>query len=252
MPIVQESPPFMRAFTLASMDTPGPYESKATEAYYNVTLPDPKWTPAEVESYMRGGFSRTIIEMVSIHEAFPGHYVQFLWMPQMRSKTRKLYACSSNAEGWAHYSEQMMIDEGVAGNDPKQRLAQLQEALLRAARYVVGIRMHTRGMKLEQAIDFFQKEGLQSKKVAEMEAKRGTEDPTYLYYTYGKLRDPEAARRLQEEARRRLQPAQVPRCVLVGGCGAAAVGAQGAAANSERCYWKRSGASFGLTVILSY
>ncbi len=187
MPIVQESPPFMRAFTLASMDTPGPYETKATEAYYNVTLPDPKWSPAEVESYMRGGYSRTIIEMVSIHEAFPGHYVQFLWMPKMRSRTRKLYACSSNAEGWAHYAEQMMIDEGAAGNDPKQRLAQLQEALLRAARYVVGIRMHARGMTVAQAVDFFQREGLQSKKVAEMEAKRGTEDPTYLYYTYGKL-----------------------------------------------------------------
>jgi uncharacterized protein (DUF885 family) len=187
MPIVQESPPFMRAFTLASMDTPGPYESKATEAFYNVTLPDPKWSAAEVESYMRGGFSRTIIEMVSIHEAFPGHYVQFLWMPKMRSRTRKMYGCSSNAEGWAHYSEQMMIDEGAAGSDPKQRLAQLQEALLRAARYVVGIRMHTRGMTLAQAIEFFQTEGLQSKKVAEMESKRGTEDPTYLYYTFGKL-----------------------------------------------------------------
>ncbi len=187
MPIVQESPPFMRAFTLASMDTPGPYESKATEAYYNVTLPDPSWPPADVESYLRGGFSRTIIEMVSIHEAFPGHYVQFLWMPKMRSKTRKLYACSSNAEGWAHYAEQMMIDEGVAGDDPKQRLAQLQEALLRAARYVVGIRMHTRGLTLPQAIELFEKQGLQTHKVAEMEAKRGTEDPTYLYYTYGKL-----------------------------------------------------------------
>ncbi len=187
MPIVQESPPFMRAFTLASMDTPGPYEAKATEAYYNVTLPDPKWTATEVESYMRGGFSRTVSEMVSIHEAFPGHYVQFLWMPKMRTRTRKLYACSSNAEGWAHYAEQMMIDEGVAGTDPKQRLAQLQEALLRAARYVAGIRMHTRGMTLPQAIELFEKQGLQSHKVAEMEAKRGTEDPTYLYYTYGKL-----------------------------------------------------------------
>jgi len=187
MPIVQESPPFMRAFTLASMDTPGPYETHATEAYYNVTLPDPKWTPAEVDSYMRGGFSRTVIEMVSIHEAFPGHYVQFLWMPKMRSRTRKLYACSSNAEGWAHYAEQMMIDEGIAGADPKQHLAQLQEALLRAARYVAGIRMHTRGMTVAQAIELFEKQGLQSHKVAEMEAKRGTEDPTYLYYTYGKL-----------------------------------------------------------------
>ena len=202
MPIVQESPPFMRAFTLASMDTPGPYETHATEAYYNVTLPDPKWTPAEVESYLRGGFSRTVIEMVSIHEAFPGHYVQFLWMPEMRSRTRKMYACSSNAEGWAHYAEQMMIDEGVAGNDPKQRLAQLQEALLRAARYVVGIRMHTQGMTLPQAIELFEKQGLQSHKVAEMEAKRGTEDPTYLYYTYGKLE----ILKLRDDYKRKLGP----------------------------------------------
>ncbi|HEX6837479.1 MAG TPA: DUF885 domain-containing protein [Polyangia bacterium] len=200
MPKVQESPPFMRAFTLASMDTPGPYETKATEAYYNVTLPDPKWKPADVESYLRGGFSRTVIEMVSIHEAFPGHYVQFLWMPKMRSRTRKLYACSSNAEGWAHYAEQMMIDEGVAGSDPKQRLAQEQEALLRAARYVVGIRMHTRGMTLPQAIELFEKQGLQSHKVAEMEAKRGTEDPTYLYYTYGKLE----ILKLRDEYKRKL------------------------------------------------
>lgn len=204
MPKVQESPPFMRAFTLASMDTPGPYETRATEAYYNVTLPDPKWTPTEVESYLRGGFSRTVIEMVSIHEAFPGHYVQFLWMPKMPSRTRKLYACSSNAEGWAHYAEQMMIDQGAASSggavDPKQRLAQLQEALLRAARYVVGIRMHTRGMTLPQAIELFEKQGLQSHKVAEMEAKRGTEDPTYLYYTYGKLE----ILKLRDEYRKKL------------------------------------------------
>jgi uncharacterized protein (DUF885 family) len=200
MPIVQESPPFMRAFTLASMDTPGPFEAKATEAYYNVTLPDPKWSAAEVESYLRGGFSRTIIEMVSIHEAFPGHYVQFLWMPQMKSRTRKMYGCSSNAEGWAHYSEQMMIDEGAAGADPKQRLAQLQEALLRAARYVVGIKMHTRGMSLQDGMALFEREGLQSKKVAEMEAKRGTEDPTYLYYTYGKLE----ILKLRDEYKRKL------------------------------------------------
>jgi uncharacterized protein (DUF885 family) len=185
MPKVQESPSFMRAFTLASMDTPGPFEPKATEAYYNVTLPDPKWPPADVESYLRGGFSRTLIDTVSIHEAFPGHYVQFLWMPKMRSRTRKLYYCSSNAEGWAHYAEQMMLDAGYG--DAKLRLAQTQEALLRAARYVVGIRMHTKGMTLPAAIAFFESAGFQSHKVAEMEAKRGTEDPTYLYYTFGKL-----------------------------------------------------------------
>ena len=187
MPIVQESPPFMRAFTLASMDTPGPFETHANEAYYNVTLPDPSWPADQVESYMRGGFSRGIIQLVSIHEAFPGHYVQFLWMPKMPTRTRKLYACSSNAEGWAHYSEQMMLDEGWGSGDPKLRLAQVQEALLRAARYVVGIRMHTQGMSMADAQQLFMTRGLQSKKVAEMETKRGTEDPTYLYYTWGKL-----------------------------------------------------------------
>jgi uncharacterized protein (DUF885 family) len=187
LPIVQESPPFMRAFTLASMDTPGPYEHRATEAYYNVTLPSPKMSATEAESYMRGAFSRPVIELTSIHEAYPGHYLQFQWMPKMRSKTRKLYSCSSNVEGWAHYTEQMMVDEGIGGGDPKVRLAQIEEALLRATRYVAGIRMHTRGMTLPEAVDLFVRVGMQSRPVAEMEAKRGTEDPTYLYYTWGKL-----------------------------------------------------------------
>src|SRR5262249_53790864 len=84
MAIVQESPPFMRAFTLASMDTPGPYETKATEAYYNVTLPSPQMSAADAEGYLRGAFSRPVIELTSIHEAFPGHYLQFQWMPKMR------------------------------------------------------------------------------------------------------------------------------------------------------------------------
>ena len=144
-------------------------------------------------------------------------------------KTRKLYACSSNAEGWAHYAEQMMIDEGVGGDDPKQHLAQLQEALLRAARYVVGIRMHTRGMTLPQAIDFFQQQGLQSQKVAEMESKRGTEDPTYLYYTYGKLQILTLRDDYKKKLGAALQPAQVPRCLLVGGGDSAAAGATRAA-----------------------
>jgi uncharacterized protein (DUF885 family) len=187
LPRVQETPPFMRALTFASMETPGPFEPKATEAYYNVTLPDPAWPAAQVEDFMRGAFNRTLIDVVSIHEAFPGHYVQFLWLPRVHSKVRKFEHVSSNAEGWAHYCEQMLVDEGYGAGDPKLRLAQLQDALLRAARYVAGIRMHTRGMTLEQSIELFQKEGYQSKKVAEMESRRGTENPTYLYYTLGKL-----------------------------------------------------------------
>jgi uncharacterized protein (DUF885 family) len=186
-PRVQETPPFARATTLASMDTPGPFETRATEAFYNVTLPEKSWTPAQVEDYLRGAFNRPLIDVVSIHEAFPGHYTQFIWLPKLSSKVRKLETANSNVEGWAHYCEQMLLDEGYGGGDARLRLAQLQDALLRAARYVVGIRMHTRGMTYDQAVEFFQKEGYQSKKVAEMEARRGTGDPTYLIYTLGKL-----------------------------------------------------------------
>jgi uncharacterized protein (DUF885 family) len=100
---------------------------------------------------------------------------------------RKLMFSSSNAEGWAHYTEQMMLDEGYGGGDKKLRLGQLQDALLRDARYIAGIEMHTGKMTLQQATDFFVKEGYQVRPVAEKEAKRGTSDPTYLVYTLGKL-----------------------------------------------------------------
>jgi uncharacterized protein (DUF885 family) len=185
-PIVEETPPFMRALTSASMDTPGPYEKVAKEAFFNVTLPDPAWPAKDVDEYLQG-FNRGTIISTAVHEAYPGHYIQFLWVPSATSKVRKLMGCGSNAEGWAHYTEQMMIDEGYGNGDLKLRLGQLQDALLRDARYVVGIRMHTGKMTMEQAIDFFVQEGHQVRPTAEKEAKRGTSDPTYLVYTLGKL-----------------------------------------------------------------
>jgi uncharacterized protein (DUF885 family) len=194
-PILEETPPFMRATTTASMDTPGPYETHATEAYFNVTLPDPDMTPAEVEGYMHSFNIGTIIS-TAVHEAYPGHYVQFLWLPQAPSKVRKLLGANTDIEGWAHYCEQMMLDEGygrpgAGAKDEREskllRLGQLQDALLRNARFIVGIEMHTGNMTMEQAEEFFQKEGYQSKEVAEVETKRGAGDPTYLYYTLGKL-----------------------------------------------------------------
>jgi uncharacterized protein (DUF885 family) len=103
------------------------------------------------------------------------------------SKVRKLLGANSNAEGWAHYSEQMMIDEGYGNGDLKLRLGQLQDALLRNARFIVGIEMHTGKMTFDQGIDFFVKEGMQTHTNGERETKRGTSDPTYLYYTLGKL-----------------------------------------------------------------
>jgi uncharacterized protein (DUF885 family) len=186
MPTVEETPPFMRALTSASMDSPGPYEEVAKLAFFNVTLPDPAWPPKEIDEYLQG-FNRGTVVSTAIHEAFPGHYVQFLWVPSVATRVRKLMGCGSNAEGWAHYTEQMMLDEGYGNGDLKLRLGQIQDALLRDARYIAGIRMHTGDMTMEQAIEFFVKEGHQVRPTAEKEAKRGTSDPTYLVYTLGKL-----------------------------------------------------------------
>ena len=186
MPIVEETPPFARALTSASMDTPGAYEQVAKEAYFNVTPVDKKWSAVQAEDWLRS-FNRGTIASTAIHEAFPGHYVQFLWMPAAPSKVRKLISANTYVEGWAHYCEQMMIDEGYGGGDLKLRLGQLQDALLRDARFVVGIKIHTGQMTFEEGADFFVKEGYQTKITGERETKRGTSDPIYLYYTLGKL-----------------------------------------------------------------
>jgi uncharacterized protein (DUF885 family) len=194
-PIVQETPPFERATTTASMDTPGPFETKATEAYFNVTLPAPGDSAADVASLMEGFNIGTIVS-TSTHETFPGHFMQYLWTERAPTKVRKTFYANTNGEGWAHYCEQMMLDEGYGqpGTGAKDaleakyiRLGQLQDALLRDARFVVGIKMHTGKMSFDEAKEFFVKEGFQTSKIAEIESKRGTSDPTYLYYTLGKL-----------------------------------------------------------------
>jgi uncharacterized protein (DUF885 family) len=186
LPIVEETPPFMRALTSASMDMPGPYEKVAKEAFFNVTLPDKGLNARDVEEYMQG-FNRGVIVSTAIHEAYPGHYLQGLWLERAPSKARKLIGANTYIEGWAHYCEQMMLDEGYGNGDLKLRLGQLQDALLRNARYVVGIEMHTGKMTFDQAVEFFVKEGFQTRSNAVKETKRGTSDPTYLYYTLGKL-----------------------------------------------------------------
>jgi uncharacterized protein (DUF885 family) len=183
---VQETPPFLRATTTASMDIPGPFEKVATEAYYNMTLPDPKWKAKDIEEFMTQWYYAAISN-VSVHEVWPGHYLQFLYGKTFPSDVRKVLGAASNSEGWAHYCEQMVIDEGFHADDPKYRLAQIQDALLRDARFIAGIRMHTKGMTVKQAEDFFVTEGYQPRPVARSESKRGTSDPTYGYYTMGKL-----------------------------------------------------------------
>jgi hypothetical protein len=184
---VAETPPFDRALTIASMDTPGPYETTAKEAYYYVTLPEQGWSAKKTEEHMRS-FSYPDIINTSVHECYPGHYVQFLWSKQYPSKTRKLTSANTNVEGWAHYCEQMMLDEGLRGNDSKLHMMQLHDALLRCCRYIAALEMHTKSWSVDDAIQFFMKEGYMEKANAEREAKRGTMDPLYLEYTLGKVR----------------------------------------------------------------
>jgi uncharacterized protein (DUF885 family) len=185
-PRVTETPPFMRALTFASMDTPGPFETRGSESYFNVTLPEASWSASEIAEHM-AGFNYGTIVSTAIHEAWPGHYIQFLWAPRVKSRVRQVFSVASNFEGWAHYCEQMMLEAGYGQNDPKLRLGQLQDALLRNARYIVGTRMHTGSMSYEEGVEFFMREGYQTRANAERETLRGTSDPTYLYYTLGKL-----------------------------------------------------------------
>jgi uncharacterized protein (DUF885 family) len=194
-PTLENTPPFMRATTFASMDSPGAYETGSHKAYFNVTVPGPDETPQQRAESMAAFNIGTIIS-TSVHEAYPGHYVQFLFMPQIHSRVRKMLYSNSNVEGWAHYCEQMMLDEGYGqpgwgAKDAREakliRLGQLSDALLRDARFIVGIKMHTQGMTIDQAVDFFQKEGYQTRATGMVETKRGASNPTYLYYTLGKL-----------------------------------------------------------------
>jgi uncharacterized protein (DUF885 family) len=196
-PTLEETPPFMRATTQASMDPPGPFETHSTKAYFNVTLPEKDWTAEHVAEHMAAFNVGTVIS-TSVHEAYPGHYVQFLWQNQFPSNIRKVLGANSNIEGWAHYTEQMMLDQGYAAAPPSAtpaeireaklvRLGQLQDALLRDARFVNSIKLHTGQFTFDQAVDFFVTDGYQSRSVALVETKRGTADATYLYYTLGKL-----------------------------------------------------------------
>ncbi|HSP19872.1 MAG TPA: DUF885 domain-containing protein, partial [Myxococcaceae bacterium] len=185
-PKVEPTPPFARNGSFASLDAPGPYETKAAESFYYVTPAESDWSRARIEEHLRA-FATPILAMTDVHEAYPGHFLQALWMPRVQTKVRKLAMTASNLEGWAHYGEQMVVEEGFADTDPRIKLAQLEEALLRDCRFVVGIQLHTTTMTVEQGAERFVKECYQTPANAYQEARRGTYDPTYLYYTWGKM-----------------------------------------------------------------
>jgi len=184
---VVKTPSFQAQTSFASMDSPGPLETKATEAYYNVTMPDPHWTAAQTEEHMRAN-NRSFLLIVGGHEAYPGHYTNYLFNKQSNlSLIRKIEWNVAFGEGWAHYDEQMMVDEGLGNGDHKVRLIQLQQALWRDARFIIGIKEHTQGMSVDEATTFFMANVFVPRVPAYREAIRGTGDPLYGYYTLGKL-----------------------------------------------------------------
>jgi uncharacterized protein (DUF885 family) len=197
---VKETPQYLRATSFASMDTPGPFEKRATEAYYYVTPVENDWPQKQKEEWLTA-FNYYTSDIVSIHEVYPGHYVQFLRLnASPASKVEKIFGSYAFIEGWAHYCEKMMIDEGygnpAASATPseedvkraaKYRMAQADEALLRLCRLCVSIKMHTQNMSIEDATKFFQQNCYYEDEPARQEAMRGTFDPGYLNYTLGKL-----------------------------------------------------------------
>jgi uncharacterized protein (DUF885 family) len=196
---VKETPQFRRATSFASMDTPGAFEKRATEAYFYVTPPENTWPPNQREEWLTS-FNYYNADVISIHEVYPGHYVQFLRLnASPATKVEKIFSSYAFVEGWAHYCEKIMIDEGygaASGDKPgadelkraaKCRMAQADEAMLRLCRLCVAIKMHTQKMTVDEATKFFQDNCYYEEKPAHVEAMRGTIDPGYLNYTLGKL-----------------------------------------------------------------
>jgi len=183
---VVPTPAYLRAGGFAFMDTPGAFETTAKEAFYYITPTENDWSADRKQQHLRL-FNQPVMDIITIHEAYPGHYVQFLYAKEFPTRTRKLVACMTNAEGWAHYAEQMMVEQGFGEGDPKVRLAQLAEALVRDARYIAAIRIHTQGMTVEQAKRLFMEKAFLEEANAQEEARRGVYDPMYLSYTLGKL-----------------------------------------------------------------
>ena len=181
------TPRFYR-WTSASMWTPGPFESRPVRAFYYITDVDPAWPPERQDEHLRD-FNYGALWSISIHEVFPGHFLHYQHLRQVESTLRKsiLFSSSAFVEGWAHYCEQMMVDEGFRKNDTGVRLGQLAESLIRLCRCIVGIRLHCEDMSVEQAVRFFREEAFLEEPSARREAERGTFDPSYILYSAGKL-----------------------------------------------------------------
>ena len=193
---VEETPVWGRALSTASMNPPGPFDTTSTEGVYYVTPVDAKWTERQQEEWLRS-LNVPILRNTTVHEVYPGHYLQFLHFRRSPgSLARKVYLSPSFVEGWAHYTEQLAVEKDVGRGDRLAEVAQIHDALLRNCRLLVSIGLHTGGMTLEAATQLFQTEAHMERLPAEREAIRGTFNPEYFCYTLGKLAILDARSRL--------------------------------------------------------
>jgi len=184
---VAPTPRFYR-WTFASMWTPGPFETRRLRAYYYITDADAAWPPEKQEEHLRD-FNYGALWAISIHEVYPGHFLHYQHLRRIASTLRKsiLFSSTAMVEGWAHYAEQMMVEAGFRRSDPRIKLGQLAESLIRLCRLVVGLRLHCEDMSVEQGVRFFRDEAYLEEASARREAERGTFDPSYILYSLGKL-----------------------------------------------------------------
>jgi Bacterial protein of unknown function (DUF885) len=184
---VEETPVQNRGLSTASMNPPGPFDAAGEGGIYFVTPVDPAWPPETQEAWLRS-FNDSVLRNVTAHEVYPGHYLQFLHFRQSAgSLARKTFLSNAFVEGWAHYAEQLVVEQGLGAGAPEAEAAQLHDALLRNCRLIVSVGLHTQGMTLAEATALFEREAYCERIVAQREAGRGTYDPVYFGYTLGKL-----------------------------------------------------------------
>ncbi len=184
---VVETPAYMR-YAFAAMDSAGALETQATESFYYVTPVEEHWSAEQAEEWL-SKFDYNTLRVISIHEVYPGHFVHHLHNRYGRALPLVNRVATSYAftEGWAHYTEQMMLETDYGTGRPELLLTQLLEALVRNCRYMCSLAMHTGDMTVDEATRFFMDNAFMAEYPARREALRGTFDPGYLNYTLGKL-----------------------------------------------------------------
>ena len=180
--LVAESPPYARS-NLAYINIPGPYEKNQPSTYY-ISPPNPAWSAEVQQAYIPG---ESDLLFISVHEVWPGHFLNFTHANRAAWDFGRVFVTYAFGEGWAHYSEELVVEAGLRGASPETRIGQLGNALLRNARFLSAIGLHARGMTVEESEKFFMEEAYQDQGTAQQQAARGTYDPAYLNYTMGKL-----------------------------------------------------------------